>query len=149
MLHAFHQKHTKHIKNITWSQPTTLHCQNDRLYARYRTYEGRTASCCVLFSRLMFTSLSLCRSLCQKWELFLWSIGVKVNGQYCWISYYLNKVLDAIIALFITLCLSARQRARCILHSTQSNCCSAKLSTSFLLSSGPITVQSWTPLTEI
>jgi len=32
--------------------------------------------------------------------------------------------------------------------STQSNCCSAKLSTSFLLSYGPTTVQSLTPLTS-
>jgi len=33
----------------------------------------------------------------------------------------------------------------CILHSTQSNCCSAKLS--FLLSYGAITVQRLTPMT--
>jgi len=37
----------------------------------------------------------------------------------------------------------------CILHSTQSNCCSAKLLTSFLLSYSCITVQSLTPLTRV
>ena len=36
---------------------------------------------------------------------------------------------------------------RCTLNSTQSNCCSAKFSTSFLMSYGPITAQSLTPLT--
>ena len=35
----------------------------------------------------------------------------------------------------------------CILRSTQSNCCSAKLSTSFLLSYDLVTVQNLTPLT--
>jgi len=37
----------------------------------------------------------------------------------------------------------------CILHSTQSNCCSAKLLTSFLLSYSCITVHSLTPLTTV
>jgi len=56
-------------------------------------------------------------------------------------------MLDAIITSFVTFFLSARQWTLCIMHLTQSNCCSAKLSTSFLVSYDLITVQSLTPLT--
>jgi len=49
----FTKTHAVHFKNITWS----------------------SSSWCL--------PLSLCRSLCQKRELFLSSIQVKVNGQYC------------------------------------------------------------------
>jgi len=47
-------------------------------------------------------------------------------------------MLDAIITSFITISSFNNTVHRCILRSTQSNCCSAKLSTSFLLSYGPI-----------
>ena len=57
-------------------------------------------------------------------------------------------MLDAIIASSITIILSFNNTVhRCILHLTQSNCCNAKLSTSFLFSYGPTTIQSLTPLT--
>jgi len=42
-------------------------------------------------------SLSLCRSLCQKWGLFFVKPGVKVSGQYCLdMLYYVNRFLAAI-----------------------------------------------------
>jgi len=44
------------------------------------------------------------------------------------ISYYLNKCSMLLLHHFKQFCLSARQSTRqCILHPTQSNCCSAKL----------------------
>jgi len=64
------------------------------------------------------------------------------------ISYYLNKLLDAIIVSFITiLSFSKSVRPVHLMHSTQFNSCSAKLPTSFLVSYDLITVQSLTPLT--
>jgi len=56
-------------------------------------------------------------------------------------------MLDAIIASFTTILSFIKAVHQCILHSTQSNCSSAKLSNSFLLSYGSIRVQSLTPLT--
>jgi len=56
-------------------------------------------------------------------------------------------MLDAIRKSMTVLSFSRIVHARCILQSTQSNCCSAKLSTSFLLSYGTITLQSLTPMT--
>jgi len=54
---------------------------------------------------------------------------------------------DAIVTSFITLMSFSKTVHRPILHSTQSICCSVKLATSLILSYGPITVQSLTPLT--
>jgi len=56
--------------------------------------------------------------------------------------------VGAIIVSLITILSFSKTVHMCILHSTQSNCCSAKLSTFFLLSYGAITVQTLTPLTE-
>jgi len=47
------------------------------------------------------------------------------------ISYYLYKCQVLLTSSWWQFCLSARQCTRCILHSTQCNCCSAKLSTLF------------------
>jgi len=81
---------------------------------------------------MLTTFVTVCQSLCRKWELFLSSTGMKVNGQHCWDSDILlsQQMLDGIIA----------SCTWCILHSTQSNCCSAKLSTSFLLSYDPMSL---------
>jgi len=49
-------------------------------------------------------------------------------------SYHLNKTLDAINTLLMTILSVSKTVHWCVLHSTQSNCCSAKLSTSFILS---------------
>jgi len=89
--------------------------------------------------------LSLCRSLCQKWDLLLSSIGVKVNGQFCSDILLSQQMLDAIIPSFITILSFIKTVHRCILRSTQSNCCSATLLTSSL-SYGSVTVQSITSL---
>jgi len=43
-------------------------------------------------------------------------------------------MLNAITASFITILSFSKTVHRCILHSTQSDCCSAKLWSSFLLS---------------
>jgi len=53
------------------------------------------------------------------------------------ISYYLSKMLDAIIASFTTILSFSKIAHRCILHSALSKCASAKLSTFFLVSYGP------------
>jgi len=48
MLHAFSPKTLNTVKNITCHSGTTLHCQNDRVGAPDKTYEGSIESCCVL-----------------------------------------------------------------------------------------------------
>ena len=48
-------------------------------------------------------SLSLCQLLCQKWELHLSSIAVKVNEEYCWDILLSQQMLDAIITSFVTI----------------------------------------------
>ena len=82
--------------------------------------------------------MSLCRSLCEKWGLFFIMHGVKVNGQYCWDILLSQQMLDAMNMSFVTFFSFSVK---------QSNCCSAKLSASFLLMYGSVTVQSLTPLT--
>jgi len=57
------------------------------------------------------------------------------------ISYYLTKMLDASNLSLMTILSFSKTLHPGILRSTQSNCSSAKLSTSFLLICGPITVQ--------
>jgi len=81
-------------------------------------------------------------SLCQKCEVFF--MGVKVNGKYCWHIFLLSQQNCYCRVVYNSS--SARQ---CILYATQSNYCSAKLSTSFLLSYGPITVPCLTPLWDL
>jgi len=44
-------------------------------------------------------SMPLCPLLCQIWELFLPSIGVKVSGHYCW---------DVLLSPFIFMCIFVR-----------------------------------------
>jgi len=56
-------------------------------------------------------------------------------------------MLDAINASLMTILSFNKTVHRCIVHSTQSNCCNAKLSTSFLLTYGWVTVQSLIPPT--
>ena len=56
-------------------------------------------------------------------------------------------MLNATNASLMTILSFSETLHRCILCSTQSNCSSAKLSTSFLLSYSSITVQSLIPLT--
>jgi len=46
--------------------------------------------------------------LWQKWDLFLSSIGVKINGQHCWDILLSQQMLDAIKSWW-QLCLSAIQ----------------------------------------
>ena len=108
-----------------------------------RLKEGSLASSIMLSSRLMFTKSVTVSVAVSKVRVVLikhmsgsqctvllgyLTISRNVRCYYCFI--YNNKTVH-----------------RCILHSTQSNCCSAKLSISFLLSYGPITAQSLTPWT--
>jgi len=58
-----------------------------------------------------------------------------------------RQMLDAIITSLMTVLFLNKTLHQCILRSTQSNCCSAKLSTSFLVTYGPVTVQHIIPLT--
>jgi len=56
---------------------------------------------------------------------------------------YLTILTNVINAQLMTILSFNKTMHRCILHSTQSNCYSAKLSTSFLLRYASITVQSF------
>jgi len=74
----------------------TLHCRNDwlvSLCASDRMKEGSIATCNMLPSRLMFTKSGTVSVA----ELFLSSIGVKVNGQSCWNILLSQQMLNAII----------------------------------------------------
>jgi len=119
MLRAFYQQYTKHIV-----------CT--------RQDQGREHSI-LQYVTFMLDVYQVCH--CVKYgSCSSSSIGVKVNGQYCWDILLCQQMLDATITSFITI-LSFSKAVQ------QSNCCSAKLSTSFLLSCGHITVQSLTLLT--
>ena len=127
------KKHTKHILKyhlVIAKRPFTVKKINCVHQTRPRKGAQHPTLC---------YSCSLYWLLCQKWDWFLSSTGAKVNGQYCWDIVLSQQMLDAIIVSFITVLSFSKTVHRYILHSTQSNCCSAKLSTSFLLSYGPIT----------
>jgi len=143
----FFTKNTKHIKNITWAQLNHPSLSKRSTVCTRQDQEGSIASCCLLPSSVMFTNSITVSVAVSKWELLLSSIGAKVNGQYCWDILLSQQILVAIVVSFTTILSFSKAVHQCILHSTQSNCCSAKLSTSFLPSYGPVTVQSLTPLT--
>jgi len=68
------------IQIITWLQlnypPKVVDC----MYQTVKTYLEREHS--ILLSVTRTPSLSRCRSLCERWELFFVKPGVKVNGEY-------------------------------------------------------------------
>jgi len=72
-------------------------------------------------------------SLCEKWELFLSSIEVKANGQYCWDMLLSQQLLDAIKRVVDDKFLFQQALHRCVLHShspvtaVQKNFLSSKL----------------------
>jgi len=68
-------------------------------------------------------------------------------GQYCWDILLTQQMLDTIMASFTTILSFSKTMHQFICHSTLSNCCTAMQKTPFLLSYGPITAQSLTPLT--
>jgi len=119
------------------------------------TWKGSIASCSMLPSRLPFIKsvmASVAKTVvCQKWELLFIKPAVKVNEQCCWhtrltaSNTFETKMLDAIKHVgddsFVF------QQDSAPVRSTQSNCCSAKLSTSFLLSYGSVTVRRLIPPT--
>jgi len=135
MLHVFYQKHTKRKYHLVTPEPLfTVNMINCVHQTGPRKGAQHPAVCYP--QALCLPSLSLCWSL-SKLELCLSSIGVKVNGQYCWDILLSQQMLDAMITSFITILSFSETVHSCILHSTQSSCCSAKLSTSFLLSYDP------------
>jgi len=146
LLPKTHETHFKISPAHSW---TTLHCQEDRLGASDVTLEGSISPCNMLPSRLVFTkSVTVLVAVSKMEVVFInhrsesqWTVGLLLR--YLTIStnvrwYYL--VVYKILSFSKTV-------HRCILHSTQFNCCTAKLSTSFLLSYGPTTAKSLTPLT--
>ena len=124
MMHAFYQKHTKHIWKISPFTVKTIDCV-------HQTGPRKGAwhpAICYPHSWCL-PSLSQCWSLCQKWtKLFITSsVGAKatvLERQYCFDVYILlsHQMLDAIIAPFITILSFSNTVHRCISHSTQSNC---------------------------
>jgi len=92
MLHAFYQKNTKQFKISPSQSSTIFYCQNDRLSASDRNYEGSIASCGLLPTCSVLTKSVTVSVLCKRWELFFVKPGVKVNGRFfSGISHYLNK----------------------------------------------------------
>ena len=119
------------------------HCQNDGLYAPDRTGAQHPAACYSHTRRL--PSLSRCRSL---WELLFIMPRVKFNRKYCWYGLLSQQMLDAIKCVvsdnfvfqqdsaLVHFAFNAAVLLQCI-----------KRLASFLLSYGPVRVQSLTPLT--
>jgi len=98
-----------------------------------------TASFLSANQHVMFMRRSCGCAAVATWQLF------GTSGLGCWLSWYTSDrdTVFYIKANSADCPLSYRQhvvRCRCIQNSIQSNCCSAKLSTSFLLSYDPVTV---------
>jgi len=147
----FYEKHTKRIKNITRSQ-MIQHSLSNWSTVCTRQNLGRQRSIlqyvtCMLPLRLMFIKSVTVSVAASKWELSLASIRVKVNRLHCFHILLSQQMSDAIITSIITIMSFSKTVRRPIWHSTQSICCSAKLSTSLILSYDPITVPSLSPLT--
>ena len=128
---AFYYKHTKHVlKNITWSQlnhPTLT----KRSTVCTRQELGREHSI-LQYVTITHDVYQVCHSVGHGVVL------MKHRSESHWtvlLGYLtISTHLNVIIMSFITILYFSKTVHRCILHSTQSNCCSAKLSTSFLLS---------------
>jgi len=140
----FATKHTKHILKyhlITAEPPFTVKTI-DRVQQTERM-EGSVASC----SRPMLPSLPLlCRSLWQKWLLFFIEHEVNVNGQYCWDSLLSQQMLDVWTHRWWHFVF--QQDSAPVHHAFNTvQLLQCKLSTSFLLTYDPITVQSLRPMT--
>jgi len=137
----YKKKHTKHIINITWSQlnhaPITVKwltvCTRQDLRREYSIVQ-------FVPSRLMFTKSVTVSVDASKMGVILIKHGVKVNGQYCWDILLFQQMIDAINASLLTILSFNKTLHWCILRSTQSNCCSARLLTFFLLTCCPITI---------
>jgi len=63
----FYQKHTKHIKNITWSKSNYPSLSKWSNGCTKRDQEANIVSCSMLPHTSCLPILSLCWSLCQKW----------------------------------------------------------------------------------
>ena len=96
MVHAVLPKtHYTHL-SITWSLVTAkppfpvimIDCMHQTDLGREHSILQYVILTLDVHHRLM--------SLCQKWELFLSSIGVKVNGQCCWDTLLSQQMLYAI-----------------------------------------------------
>jgi len=131
---------------------TALHSHKNQPHVPSQTDEARIARYHLLPHTHRLPSLSWCRSLCPKWELFL--VEPQVKSQRTVLIGYLT------ISTNVT-CYQARCRQQyylfafqehslcmhqCMVCSTLFNSYCAKLSTSFLLSYSPPTGQSWTQL---
>jgi len=138
---CFLPKHMKHIKISHGHRLTTLRCQNDQLRALATTWKGSIAFYIMLPSRLMFTKSITVSVAVSNMGVVLIKHRSTMDIM-AGIVLLSQQMLDAIIASFTTVLSYSKTVHRCILHSAQSNCCSAKLSTSFLLSSTPLTVRS-------
>ena len=140
------QTHRVH-KNITYSQLTTeLSSLSKWLTVCIRQDLGSITPAIYYSHAPHLPSLLRSQSLFQKCELFLIKLGVKVNGQHCRDVLISHQMLGVIKCTVNDNLSFSKTTLWCILHSAQSVCCTAKLSTSFLLISGPVTVQRLSPL---
>ena len=116
-------------------------CWRNVIWTLY-VYEGSIASYSVLLSRLVFTKsvtvsvtvLKMGVVLHQAWSKSQWTVLLVI------------LLSEELLEARWQFCLSARQCTGASLFN-KVQCSSAKLSTSFVLNYGPITVQSLTPLT--
>jgi len=119
-------QHTKYVKNITWSQLNHPSVSKRSTVCIRQDLERENSILQYVKLTLMFMKCVTVSVTVSKWGLFT----IKPDRK----SICLNKCRTLLNALLMTICLSPTQ---CILHSTQSNCCTVKLSTSFLPSYGP------------
>jgi len=134
---CFASKHTKHYKyhqnHHSLSKWSTV-CTRQDLGKEYSIlqYAALTIDVYQVYDVLVIVSL------CQKWQLFFVKPGVKSMDSVAGKLYYLNKCQMLFNVSLMTILSFSKTVYWLVVHSTQSNCRSAKLSTSFLLSYDPI-----------
>jgi len=88
---CFANKDAKHIKTSPSHCWTTLSCQNNRLHAPDRTYEGRIASCTVTLMLDIYQVSHGVDRIVKNGSCSSSSLEWKSMNSISWISYYLNK----------------------------------------------------------
>jgi len=142
----FANKHTKHIIARSQLNHTSL-SKWSTLCTRQDLGKERST---MQYVTLTLDVYQVCHSVssCVKIGPVLRQAWVNINGECCLdIFYCLNKCEMILNMSLMTILFFSNTMNRCVLRSTQSHYCSTKLSTSFLLSYGPVTVQNLASLT--
>jgi len=130
-------RHTTHIKISPGHSWTILCCRNDRLSASDKTDRKENEKVRYVTHMLHYHVLSGVRHCVKIGSYSSPNLELKLIDSITGISYYLNRyqILWS-VSLMATLSFSNTVHW-CLLHSTQSNCCSAKHSSSFLSGQWP------------